>query len=203
MPAEKIKNFKIKLRKPEILRYLGYTSRAKGISPDIEKDIQRQIEEAYALISPAVLFKTFNKNKEEGKKVIEKILKSSDRIMELVSKADIFTIMAVTVGKSLEKKVADIKKEDLTGASILDAAGSEAAEQTANYVSSIIRNRAREKNCILSIRFSPGYGDWPVKISAEIIDILDGKDIGISVNNSSIMSPRKSITAFQAWIPAE
>ncbi len=201
MAVEKIKGFKIRLRKIEILKYLGYNSRVENINQNIENLIQRQIEEAYQLISPAVLFESFSKDSKKGRLIIKDFLKSSSRVMKLVDNSCAFTLMTVTIGKYLEKEVEELKKKDLTKASILDAAGSEAAEQSANFVTSIIGNRAEEDNCTLSMRFSPGYGDWPVAASAGILEFLNGGKIGISVSESGIMKPRKSVTAMQAWIP--
>lgn len=49
----------------------------------------------------------------------------------------------------------------------------------------------------LTPRFSPGYGDVPLEVSQEIIEVLNAdKYIGLSITRSGMMSPVKSITAF-------
>lgn len=46
-------------------------------------------------------------------------------------------------------------------------------------------------------RFSPGYGDLPLSAQREIFAVLDcGKRIGLMLNDSLLMSPSKSVTAF-------
>ena len=46
-------------------------------------------------------------------------------------------------------------------------------------------------------RFSPGYGDVPLEIQKDIVMLLDcAKRIGVSLNDSLLMSPSKSVTAF-------
>lgn len=46
-------------------------------------------------------------------------------------------------------------------------------------------------------RFSPGYGDLSLSIQKNIFDVLNcTKYIGISLNDSLLMSPSKSVTAF-------
>ncbi len=46
-------------------------------------------------------------------------------------------------------------------------------------------------------RFSPGYGDLTLLIQKNIFDVLNcTKYIGISLNDSLLMSPSKSVTAF-------
>ena len=48
----------------------------------------------------------------------------------------------------------------------------------------------------LTIRYSPGYGDFPLSFQKEILDFLDAyRKIGLSVTPNYIMIPRKSITA--------
>ena len=46
-------------------------------------------------------------------------------------------------------------------------------------------------------RFSPGYGDMPLDLQGDIIGLLDaGKRLGLALNESKLMSPSKSVTAF-------
>ena len=45
-------------------------------------------------------------------------------------------------------------------------------------------------------RFSPGYGDMPLDLQGDIITLLDaGRRLGITLNESKLMSPSKSVTA--------
>lgn len=45
-------------------------------------------------------------------------------------------------------------------------------------------------------RFSPGYGDFKLEFQHEIFKILQcGKNIGVTLNESLLMSPTKSVTA--------
>ena len=45
-------------------------------------------------------------------------------------------------------------------------------------------------------RFSPGYGDLPLSMQADFLSALDApRKIGLCVTDSSILTPRKSVTA--------
>ena len=45
-------------------------------------------------------------------------------------------------------------------------------------------------------RYSPGYGDFPIEMQKTLLQAVDGpKSIGLTSNESSILIPRKSITA--------
>ena len=45
-------------------------------------------------------------------------------------------------------------------------------------------------------RFSPGYGDLPIEIQGEFLQVLDApKRIGLYATANNILTPRKSVTA--------
>ena len=79
--------------------------------------------------------------------------------------------------------------------------GSEAAEQSMNLASKILREKASKQDCYLSNRMSPGFGDWPIEASRQILNYIGGDKIDIALRDEGILNPRKSITAIQAWIP--
>ena len=48
----------------------------------------------------------------------------------------------------------------------------------------------------LTDRFSPGYGDLPLAMQREVMDALDcGRTVGITLSDSLLMTPSKSVTA--------
>ena len=50
-------------------------------------------------------------------------------------------------------------------------------------------------------RFSPGYGDLPIEIQPKILTVLSAdKTLGITLNESYLMTPVKSITAIMGVI---
>ncbi len=196
----KIRGFKIKLRKREILRKLKY-SKNIAINSDLENTIQKQIEKAYLLIYPSVIYETYSKNTKEFEIIQKDILLDSKKVEILLKGAVAFTLMAATIGLELEKEVDVLKESNLTEAFILDAIGSEGAEQCANFVSKIIKEEAIADECNLSMRFSPGYGDWQIVASEKILKLVDAEKISVKIKQSSILLPRKSITALQSWQP--
>lgn len=197
--TRKIRGLKLKLRKREILRQLRYTSGTGRITPEIEEIIQEEIQRAYQLIYPSVLYRTVFRESESFANLQKKIIKGPDKIEKISSSAVAVTLMAATAGKKIEEKIDSMKKKDLTGAVILDAAGSEAAEQAVNFVSKLISQQARKQDCYAGMRFSPGYSGWSVGVNEKILRVLKGGRIGIKYQSSGIMTPRKSVVAVQGW----
>ena len=44
-------------------------------------------------------------------------------------------------------------------------------------------------------RFSPGYGDWDVHAQPDLLRLTQAETIGISLTESFMLRPRKSVTA--------
>ncbi len=195
----KIRGLKIKLRRREILRHLKYDSRTGPLAPPEDEAIQKGIQKAYTLIYPSVVYKTLLRETDEFKSAAEKILLKSGKTGEIASSARALTFMAATAGDKIEEEINILKKENLSAAFILDAAGSEAAEQAVNFVSGLINRDAKEMECYAGLRVSPGYGGWEPEANKKIIKLLEAGKIGIKYLPSGIISPRKSVTAVQGW----
>ncbi|MFA9422765.1 MAG: methionine synthase, partial [Sedimentibacter sp.] len=60
-----------------------------------------------------------------------------------------------------------------------------------------IKDLAAKEGSSITFRYSPGYGDVPISHQGDILAALNAqKLIGLSVSDSSILIPRKSVTAF-------
>ena len=74
---------------------------------------------------------------------------------------------------------------------MLQAIGAERIEALCNKFNSEISAKSQT-----APRFSPGYGDLPIELQREIFLALDcPKRIGLTLNQSLLMSPTKSVTA--------
>ncbi len=117
---------------------------------------------------------------------IGKHLKSAERVI----------LLAATVGTTIEETVTKYFAEGRYAYSVLlDAAATTAVEQIANAMEKAIQPKACSKGYDMLWRFSPGYGDWPIEQQPELIRLSNAKTIGISLTESLMLNPRKSITA--------
>jgi len=100
-----------------------------------------------------------------------------------------------TIGPDLEDEINQLmEKNEMVRALILDSLGSEAAEEVAIQSDRRLADMARELRFWPSKRYSPGYGKWDVKEQKYIFQVLPGKDIGVSLTESCMMLPRKSVS---------
>lgn len=102
-------------------------------------------------------------------------------------------VMGVTLGAAVDRLIRSSQIRDMASAVILDCGASVLVEQICDQFEEQIR---QESGGFLTGRYSPGYGDLPIETQDSLIRILDGpRKIGLTVNQSHIMIPRKSVTA--------
>lgn len=100
-----------------------------------------------------------------------------------------------TIGPALEEEVTRLSGGDeLLRAVVLDSAGSVAAEAVAEYMDRRIQEEAARSGLKTSCRASPGYGDWDVREQAKLFRIVPADRIGVTLSESSMMMPRKSVS---------
>lgn len=103
-------------------------------------------------------------------------------------------VMGATVGVELDRLIAKYSRLSPSRAIMLQAFGTERIESLCDTFCNDIQNTLK---ITLKPRFSPGYGDLSIVAQKDIFTALDcPKHIGLTLNNSMLMSPTKSITAF-------
>ena len=103
-------------------------------------------------------------------------------------------LFAATMGVEMDRLIAKYGRISPSRALLLQAIGAERIEALCD---AFCEDIAREKKMVTMPRFSPGYGDLPLEAQKEIFKLLDcSKQIGLFLNDSLLMSPSKSVTAF-------
>lgn len=102
-------------------------------------------------------------------------------------------IFASTIGVEIDRLINKYSKISPSKALIFQAIGAERIEALANAFTQDIKTCY---NTLIKPRFSPGYGDFKLEYQKKIFDVLNCyKNIGLTLNDSLIMSPSKSVTA--------
>ncbi|MDR2559773.1 MAG: hypothetical protein LBC86_09585 [Oscillospiraceae bacterium] len=101
-------------------------------------------------------------------------------------------ILAATLGLQVDELIRQTEAADMAGAVVLDALASAAIEQLCDNAEEEIKKKYKQ----ITARFSPGYGDFPLEVQSALLGILNArKKIGLYVNESGLLIPRKSVTA--------
>ena len=122
---------------------------------------------------------------------VEAITPKGDNIKKHLEQCDEVAIMGVTLGAMVDNLIRTSQIRDMAEAVMLDAGASILIEQIADEMSRIID---REQQRCTTVRYSPGYGDYPVMMQTELIWLTDAhRKIGLSVNKNYMMTPQKYI----------
>lgn len=120
-------------------------------------------------------------------------LKSQNLALNLKDVSSV-VLFAATIGIELDRLVAKYGHISPSRAVMLQAVGAERIEALCDMFCSAL---AKEKGAVLKPRFSAGYGDLSLEAQRDIFRFLDcPRQIGLSLSDSLLMSPSKSVTAF-------
>ena len=103
---------------------------------------------------------------------------------------------AATIGIAIDRLISKYNHISPVKALFMQAIGAERIEALCNLFNSEIRDEAVAKGGTTRPRFSPGYGDLPLEVQKEFVILLDcSRRLGVTLNESLLMSPSKSVTA--------
>jgi hypothetical protein len=184
----------------EVLKRLGYPTASVDLQEPIRSLFEDALREAASLMRPKAAYRALRVEDNDGNAVRfqgTEFFIESRQVAKLLASAKAAVCFAVTVGSELDETISGrMRKGDLLAATILDAIGSETADAAADELHwKIILRRAENADHSVTARFSPGYGDWPLTIQKDLINICGGSLIGITVTPSFLMIPRKSVSA--------
>lgn len=125
-------------------------------------------------------------------------LKSKDLAKNL-SGCERVLLFGATVGLSLDRLISAQARLSPARALFLQALGAERIEALCDE---FCKTFEKENGVSLNPRFSAGYGDLALEAQKEIFKALNPeKNIGLFLNESLMMSPTKSVTAFAGISP--
>ncbi|MDR0222036.1 MAG: hypothetical protein LBI38_00660 [Oscillospiraceae bacterium] len=110
-------------------------------------------------------------------------------------------VSCATLGEEFDRLLRQAQLTDISGAIILDRLAGEYIENFCDEKDGeiIIRRETSGKGVSGEVtgnrRFSPGYGDFPLSVSRDILNALNAQNkIGLCVTDNFILTPQKSIT---------
>lgn len=179
----------------EVWRYAGYFGKGINVSDEL-KEILRLVEGELAdRLSLRVCFRRMPITWEEDMPIMPFHCKSKN-LASCIKDSDEVIIFAATVGIEADRYIARYQKLSPLRALVAQAYSAERIEALCDKFCKEIETELKEENLCTTKRFSPGYGDLPLETQTEIFKLLDcSRKIGVSLNDSLLMSPSKSVTA--------
>lgn len=185
---KKIKKFKVRLRKREIIHNLKLNTQIQEITPQIEEVILKEIEKSEEYLSPASVFDTFSPDAAE---------KNFDLEFEQESKPVAVSVVVVTVGSAIEKEIECAKQRgEKLHSDIIQAIGLEACDSSINFIYRILNEEAREEEYSL-MPIEKTTGDF----EKNIVRKSDTKKINVYIDDKNQIQPPYSSVAIVRWLP--
>ena len=177
------------------LRYLG-------CARTTDEQLLRSLEEAARLIEEtarprSVCFSAPLSHETDGVHFLGTALCLPGRdIGALLRESTQGILFCATLGSETDRLIRQWQLRDLSFAAMLDACASSAVEVLCDRLEAALTEEYGAKGKFLTDRFSPGYGDLPLSVQSSLCAVLDTpRRIGVQVSSSSILNPRKSVTA--------
>ena len=105
-------------------------------------------------------------------------------------------VFAATVGLEMDRLIARYGSASPARSLFFQAIGAERIEALCDAFCDRMAADLGRQGLGVTQRFSPGYGDSPLSIQRDIFRVLDcPRKIGLTLNESLLMSPSKSVTA--------
>ena len=120
-------------------------------------------------------------------------------LASIYTKADSLALFAVTVGEAVCTEINRLfETNDFALGSMLDATASEGAELVARAITSHVYKNLMSQGRLTDssgvLEFSPGYCGWHVTGQKKLFKYLRPEEIGITLNDSCLMQPLKSVS---------
>lgn len=187
-----------KLDASEVRRYAG----VRGETRFPEEMVIKACADALLLISPQTVWRIYRYDTDGIIAGPLAFRPAGTAIARHLAGAGEVAVLAASVGPHLETEVTRLfAAGEYTAGLLLDAAGTTAVEAAADAANVLIADQAARRGLLAKCRFSPGYGDWTITDQAAIVALAGGASIGIMVTETSMLVPRKSVSAVIGLAP--
>ncbi len=172
----------------EALRYAGYLGSEGGETEEritacfLETEKEFSYGVCYAVCSVDELISFLGRESENW-------------LLSRLCDAERVAVFCATVGLGIDRRILRYSVVSPTKALLFQALGTERVE---SLCEAFCRDLQREYQAVrVGRRFSPGYGNIPLEVQRAVFALLDcSRKLGVSLNDSLLMTPSKSVTAF-------
>ena len=189
----------------ELLRRVGMLGHVPDA--DTEARLEQAAKRCAAVVKPRRIYAFFPLEwRADGVRVCgTPLCLTGQSIARHLDGAEHCALMAVTLGMQAEREQRTLDASGrLTEAVLFDAACSAYIEIAADDCQNELTEAAAGRGLRAGGRFSPGYGDLPLQVQGALLAALDTpRRLGLTLTDSLLMLPRKSITAIVPLFPMD
>jgi hypothetical protein len=117
-------------------------------------------------------------------------------IFKELKPAEKLIVFTCTAGKQLCDHIREEYKTDVLKGFLIESLANVVVETAMDKIQDLMRASYKTQNLLVSNRFSPGYCTWDVSEQHKLFKLLPEDFCGISLSDSALMQPIKSISGF-------
>ncbi len=175
--------------------------RGQGIDPTrarpaVVETARSVLDDAHTLFAPAAIYTILpvsdlahQRVTLEGGAVFEGAL-----VARALAGATEIALAVCTVGLAVDERVSALFASEPVRALALDGAGIAAVGQVARMAAERVCDEAANRGLKAGMQAEPGQEGWPIRQQRVLFDLLPAQEIGVRLNASCLMMPRKSIS---------
>jgi hypothetical protein len=191
------RDWQIKIDQAAFMQEYGHTYARALRRPGMSEVFDATFCEVAELVEPAVAWNYFPVQEIRHEKVI---LDGGKRIgngpvTTVMGGAEQLAIGVCTIGPQVNERIHYYKEQgEALRSMLLDQLGSLAVGQLSQQFYQRLETDAAVEGLHISTYLSPGESEWSIKDQAVIFDLLDATQIGVSLTESLLMMPVKSLS---------
>lgn len=186
----------IRIDPGEMLRLLG--EQEGMIDVHTTGLVEKYITECLRISSPAgafVLTEALESSSVEELAIPGLVFDSGKIIHKMLQHSEKYALFVVTAGSEAAYLARSLIAEgNYLDGYIVDLLASALVDSAADQIQEQVRNMAKELGLHITNRYSPGYCSWNVEEQQKLFSLFPKGTCGISLSESSLMSPVKSIS---------
>jgi len=178
----------------------------KSLPKSIFKKVQAARQKLGRLIKPSLHYRIVKPSAVDNSLVQlnETVKFTSVKLARTLEDAEKIVCFVGTIGTAVENEISRLLgKQRLAAAYILDAMASVAVENMVDRFQDLMESRFSAEDSTVTLRFSPGYCDWPVTQQKKLFNIFDPETLEVELLDSCLMKPRKSISGVFGITPQD
>ncbi|WP_143758760.1 Vitamin B12 dependent methionine synthase activation subunit [Desulforamulus ruminis] len=193
----------VRVKYQQVLRMMGQPAAEELSAQNLEK-IKPLLNLGQSLLHAAAFFSMHHFWLEEN------ILRVNERVFHLAAPSNELvhcrqiSVIAVTAGEEISRQGERFMHAgEMTAAFILDAVGTVAVEEAANYTVNLIARQQRLQGLHPTPRFLPGCRGFSLQDLPALLSLAKGERLGITCNDHFQMTPVKSLVFLVGWSAIE
>lgn len=185
----------MEISRKEVRRYLGYGIQEGDdtVNALIEECIRELLEAA----SPKCISRAYPLKLLPDHGIDFTVFQTTSRnLSKNLADCDQVILFAATLGTGVDVLLHRYTKLQMSKAVTMQAAAAAMIEEVCDEENQKLKQEYEAAGLYLRPRFSPGYGDFSLECQRDITTVLEtAKRVGITLTDSLLMAPSKSVTA--------